>query len=190
MYMTCFYRVCTYRNCTHKVCVHVHCTLYVVQSLFSTFYLSALNTFVHMIPDWKCVQGVSAHLLTMVPTIMYVQGLYICTLYIVQGVSVKMLTVLVTLPHVLHTSVSDIATSVATSVSDIATSCILAATVTVEQWLLNSDCCIQTGRANATGYRLQFKIVKQCVQMQQCSCAIQNSATMCANATVFLCNLK
>ena len=44
MYMTCFYRVCTYRNCTHKVCVHV-------QSLFTTFYLSALNTFVHMIPD-------------------------------------------------------------------------------------------------------------------------------------------
>ena len=52
MYMTCFYRVCTYRNCTHKVCVHV-------QSLFTNFYLSALNTFVHMIPDWKCAQGVS-----------------------------------------------------------------------------------------------------------------------------------
>ena len=43
MYMTCFYRVCTYRNCTHKVCVHV-------QSLFTNFYLSALHTFVHMIP--------------------------------------------------------------------------------------------------------------------------------------------
>ena len=110
MYMTCFYRVCTYRNCTHKVCVHV-------QSLFTTFYLSALNTFVHMIPDWKCAQGVSAHLLTMVPTIMYIQGLYICTGCVSEDAH----------------SVSDIATSV----SDIATSCILAATVTVEQCSLN-----------------------------------------------------
>ena len=71
----------------------------------------------------------------MVPTIMYVQGLHICTGCVSEDA--HSVSDIATSVSDIATSVSDIATSVATSVSDIATSCILAATVTVEQCSLN-----------------------------------------------------